>query len=52
MHVESSLVEQESSIDKIADAHGSGFACVDDNLDVLRKDVNLVRSMQVLLTYP
>ena len=41
--VESSLVEQGSSIDKIADAQGSGFAHVDDNLEVIRKDVNLIR---------
>ena len=36
-------MEQGSSIDKIADAQGSGFARVDDDLDVMRKDVNLVR---------
>ena len=41
--VESSLVEHGSSLGKIADAQGSGFACVDDDLDVMRKDVDLVR---------
>ena len=43
-HVESSLVKHGNSIDKIADAQGSGFGRVNDNLDVIRKDVNLVRA--------
>ena len=41
--VESNLKEHKSSIEKIADALGSGFAHVDDDLDDIRRKVNLVR---------
>jgi len=43
VRVESNLVEHESSIKKIADTQRSGFARVDDDLDVIRGNVGLVR---------
>ena len=41
--VEGNLMELETSIEKIADVQGAGFARVDDDLDLMGKRVNMVK---------
>ena len=41
--VEGNLMELKTSIEKIADAQGAGFAWVDDDLDLMGKRVNMVK---------
>jgi len=42
--VEGNLVEHETSIEKVANAIGAGFARVDEDLEQMGENVNLVRA--------